>query len=130
MPFLFEKLAVYQKALGFAEEVAELTDRFPKGSFYLADQLRRAAVSIPANIAEGNGRWHAGDRKSFFYIARGSACECIPLLALCSRRTLIGEDKHKELRGRVEEIARMLTALATGAARRTSHQSAPGGLVE
>jgi len=130
MPFLFEKLAVYQKALAFAEQVAELTDRFPKGSYYLADQLRRAAVSISANIAEGNGRWHTGDRKSFFYIARGSACECIPLLALCSRRALIGEGEHKELRERVEEMARMLTALAAGAARRTSHQSAVGGMVE
>jgi four helix bundle protein len=74
VPFLFDKLVVYQKALDLAENIIALTDDFPKGSYYLADQLRRASVSISANIAEGNGRWHAGDRKSFFYIARGSAC--------------------------------------------------------
>ena len=62
MPFLFEKLVVYQKSLDFAESIVALTDSFPKGSYYLADQLRRAAVSISANIAEGNGRWHVGDR--------------------------------------------------------------------
>ncbi|MGZ3781951.1 MAG: four helix bundle protein [Pseudobdellovibrionaceae bacterium] len=43
----------------------------------LADQLSRAALSIPLNIDEGNGRWHNGDKRNFFWIARGSAFECV-----------------------------------------------------
>lgn len=56
MPFLFEKLDVYQKSLQFAEEISKTTDSFPKGNYYLIDQLNRAALSISTNIAEGNGR--------------------------------------------------------------------------
>ena len=118
MPFLFEKLAVYQKALEFADRIGRVTDAFPKGNYSLADQLRRASVSIPANIAEGNGRWHAGDRRTFFYIARGSACECVPLLDLCSRRGLIEQQEHLELRQCVDEVSRMLTSLAAAAQRK------------
>jgi four helix bundle protein len=118
MPFLFEKLEVYRRAVDFADEVGRLTESFPRGSYYLSDQLRRAAVSISANIAEGNGRWHAGDRKSFFYIARGSACECVPLLDLCARRGLIPADQHRVLMAGLETLSRMLTGLASGADRR------------
>jgi hypothetical protein len=57
MPFLFEKLAVYQKSASFADKITELTRSFPRGAFFLADQLNRAAVSIAANIAEGNRRF-------------------------------------------------------------------------
>jgi hypothetical protein len=55
MPFTFEKLHVYQKAVSFADEACTLTRTFPRGYFFLADQLNRAALSIAANIAEGNG---------------------------------------------------------------------------
>jgi four helix bundle protein len=120
MPFLFEKLAVYQKVLAFADRIATVTDSFPTNSRHLADQLRRAAVSISANIAEGNGRWHVGDRRHFIYIARGSACECVPLMDLCGRRGLIGDDQRQDLLRCVDELARMLTSLAGGHRRRPS----------
>ncbi|NQU75920.1 MAG: four helix bundle protein [Planctomycetes bacterium] len=57
MSFAFEKLLVYQKAVAFADSVCTLTKGFPRGYFFLADQLNRAALSIAANIAEGNGRF-------------------------------------------------------------------------
>jgi four helix bundle protein len=75
MPFLFEKLIVYQKAVRFSSTISALTDTFPRGCFYLTDQLNRAALSISLNIAEGNGRWHINDRKQYFLIARGSVHE-------------------------------------------------------
>ncbi|MFB3883154.1 MAG: four helix bundle protein [Armatimonadota bacterium] len=118
MAFLFQKLDVYRRAVDFAEEIGRMTDAFPRGSFYLADQLRRASVSISANIAEGNGRWHVGDRKSFFYIARGSACECVPLLDICVRRKLVDARAHEALLQTLDDLVRMLTGLAAGAEKR------------
>jgi four helix bundle protein len=72
MPFVFEKLIVYQEAVTFADAACSLTKGFPRGYFFLADQLNRAALSIAAHIAEGNGRFTKPDRKNFFGIARGS----------------------------------------------------------
>jgi len=69
--FAFEKLLVYQKAVNFADEIASLTESFPRGYFFLADQINRAALSIAANLAEGNGRFTKADRKNFFGIPQG-----------------------------------------------------------
>jgi four helix bundle protein len=80
MPFAFEKLVVYQRAVTFADTCCSLTRDFPRGYFFLADQLNRAALSIAANIAEGNGRFTKPDRKHFFGIARGSVQECVTLV--------------------------------------------------
>ena len=120
MAFAFEKLQVYQKAVSFADAICSLTGGFPRGYFFLADQLNRAALSIAANIAEGNGRFTKADRKNFFGIARGSAQECVPLLELARRRELLTDDIHGELKENLEEIARMISGLIKGLARRSS----------
>ena len=86
MAFLFEKLLVYQKAVSFADRICELTSGFPRGYWFLIDQLNRAALSISTNIAEGNGRFTKADRRNFFGISRGSVQECVPLLELAQRR--------------------------------------------
>jgi four helix bundle protein len=111
VPFLFEKLEVYQKALAFAERVSNLTTDFPRGSWYVADQLNRASLSISLNIAEGNGRWTEADRKNFFGIARGSVHECVPLIELCRRKGLIEEAACGELKEELQAIAKMLSGL-------------------
>lgn len=85
MPFMFEKLDVYQKAVDFADQTAALTESFPGGYGFLVDQLNRAALSIAANLAEGNGRFTKPDRRHFFIIARGSVQECAPLLEVARR---------------------------------------------
>ena len=82
MAFAFEKLLVYQKPVDFADQIAVLTETFPRGYNYLSDQLNRGALSIAANIAEGNGRFTKADRKNLFGTARGSVQECVPLLEL------------------------------------------------
>ena len=89
MPFMFENLDVYKKAIDIADELSTLTESFPKGNYYLSDQLNRAVLSIATNIAEGNGKYHKADRINFFRIARGSAFECVPILELCKRKKLI-----------------------------------------
>lgn len=55
MVFMFENLEVYQKAVNLADQVSALTERFPRGDYFLVDQLNRAALSIATNLAEGNG---------------------------------------------------------------------------
>jgi 23S rRNA-intervening sequence protein len=57
MPFMFGKLEVYQRAVDFADEIASLTESFPRAYGFLVDQLNRAALSIATNLAEGNGRF-------------------------------------------------------------------------
>jgi four helix bundle protein len=114
MAFAFEKLQVYQKAVTFADNVCTLTRDLPRGYFFLADQLTRAATSIAANIAEGNGRFTKPDRKNFFGIARGSVQECVPLLELAARQSLLNSERHLELKTDLEEISRMLSGLING----------------
>ena len=114
MPFAFEKLLVYQKAIAFADSVCALTRGFPRGYFFLADQLNRAALSIAANIAEGNGRFTRADRRNFFGVARGSVQECVPLLELAARQKLLVTDRHQQMKANLEEIARMLSGLIKG----------------
>ncbi|QDU74253.1 hypothetical protein Pan97_12600 [Bremerella volcania] len=114
MTFAFEKLVVYQKAIDFADEVCSASENFSRGYGFLVDQLNRAALSISANIAEGNGRFTKADRKHFFIIARGSAQECVPLLELARRRKRIDDERHDQLKEKQEEIAKMLSGLMKG----------------
>ncbi len=114
MPFAFEKLLVYQKSISFADAVCTLTRDLPRGYFFLADQLNRAALSIAANIAEGNGRFTKPDRRNFFGIARGSVQECVPLLELAARQGLVKPERHAQLKADLTEIARMLSGLING----------------
>jgi len=114
MAFMFEKLGVYQKAVSFADEVATLTETFPRGYYFLTDQLNRAALSIATNLAEGNGRFTKPDRKNFFTIARGSVQECVPLLEVARRRDLIDASRHEVLKNELETIAKMISGLIQG----------------
>jgi four helix bundle protein len=120
MAFAFEKLIVYQKSIDFADAICQHTKDFNRGYGFLVDQLSRTALSIAANIAEGNGRFTKPDRRNFFGIARGSVQECVPLLELATRRQLISEATHFKLKDQLEEIARMLTGLIKGLENRDS----------
>ena len=120
MPFMFEKLEVYQKAVDFADEVAALTEGFPRGYGFLVDQLNRAALSVATNLAEGNGRFTKPDRRNFFTIARGSAQECVPLLEIARRRGLVTNPTALALKERLEVIARMISGLINGLDKRDS----------
>ena len=119
MPFLFEKLDIYNIALAFHRKNINLCcDKRFEGHAHLSDQLKRASLSIPLNIAEGNGRFHKNERKHFFLIARGSAFECIPLITLSVDTDRITEAEAYELRNDVNRISKMLSGLIKG----TDHQ--------
>jgi four helix bundle protein len=114
MAFMFENLQVYQKAVDFADRVASHTESFPRGYYFLVDQLNRAALSIATNLAEGNGRFTKPDRKNFFTIARGSVQERVPLLEIAMRRGFVTSPDRADLKSNLEEMARMISGLING----------------
>lgn len=114
MPFMFENLDVYQRAVDLADRVISQTKDAPRGFGFLTDQLNRAALSISTNLAEGNGRFTKADRRHFFTIARGSVQECVPLLEVARRHGIIASDEHEAIRLELDEIARMISGLIKG----------------
>ena len=123
MGFLFEELDVYKRAVGLAERVTKLTGDFSSGTYAISDQLKRAALSISCNIAEGNGRWHAKEKIRFFTIARGSAFECVPLLEVSRGLGLVEEETHEELKAELDEICAMIMGLVRREKRKQAEDS-------
>ncbi len=111
MGFVFEKLEVYGRSVSLAERLVRMCSEFPQGHYAIADQLRRAVVSISCNIAEGNGRWSAKERKHFFLIARGSAYECVPLLEIATNLGLVENAECAALRDELDQICGMIGGL-------------------
>ena len=105
-------LIVWQKAMDFVESVYAVTTRFPKEEKYaLTSQLRRAVVSGPSNIAEGQGRRLAKEYLYFLANARGSLLEVDTQLEIAVRLGYTATDKFSELKNQLDEIARMLNGL-------------------
>ena len=85
--FRFERLRVWQKAIELYDVADSVADTLPRRSrFVLPDQLRRAALSISSNIAEGSGRETLRESQHFFTIAKGSAFEVVSIATVCRRR--------------------------------------------
>jgi four helix bundle protein len=106
----FQDLLVWQKAHQFVLEVYALTAAFPKPETYgLSLQMRRAAVSIPANIAEGFRRRSKPDKARFLNMAEGSVEECRYFLILAKD---LGYSDTGKLAAMVEEVSRLLNAYA------------------
>lgn len=112
MSFQFEKLEVYQKSLEWVERAEELCE-LAKGkvTYTFLDQFSRASLSVPLNIAEGNGRWHKGDKKQFFWVARGSVFECVPILQIMRRKGIVDGSQYAEYYESLDVMAKMLTNL-------------------
>ncbi len=112
MAYAFEKLEVWQKSRLLVKEVYQATKHFPtEERFGLTSQLRRAAVSVSSNIAEGSTRWGKRDKARFYEIAYGSLIEVMNQLMLSADLEFINEDELDKLRPKIDEIARMLDAL-------------------
>jgi four helix bundle protein len=112
VPFQFEKLDVYQRSLNFVEDVGNLCAEI-KGKIArtFIDQLSRASLSIPLNIAEGNGRWHKKEKRQFFWIARGSVFECVPILQILFRKKIMSDSVYVDLYEQLVVMSKMLTRL-------------------
>ena len=108
--FQYRKLIVWQKAMLFSKVVYELINQFPAAEKYaLSDQVRRAAVSVPSNIAEGCGRASNRDYAHFLSIARGSLYETMTQLEMAKELGYI--ESIDEVEVLAAEISRMLTTL-------------------
>ena len=109
--FKFEDLKVYQKALDFVDIAYEVSQNFPKSELYnLTSQFKRAAVSIPLNIAEGAGDTNAQFNR-FLEIASGSVKECVVCSTIARRQNFISEEKNLENRRKLAELSKMISSL-------------------
>ncbi|NMH86715.1 four helix bundle protein [Flavivirga algicola] len=104
----FEELKIWQKAMDITENCYKASENFPKEEkFNLTSQLRRSAISIPSNIAEGAGRNTNGEFKQFLGIANGSSFELLTQLYLSKRLNLITEQKVRPIINEILEITKM-----------------------
>ena len=110
--FNFEKLDVGQKAIDFADLVYQHTRNFPADErFGLTNQMRRAAVSISSNIAEGTSRMSQTDFARFIEIATGSVFEVVSQSFIGRRQSFLTEDNFRVMYSAADEIGRMLSGL-------------------
>lgn len=110
--YYYKDLLVWQKAMDLVEIVYKIVRWLPKEEQYgLSDQMRRAAVSIPSNIAEGQQRYSDKDFKYFLSIARGSGAELETQILVCERLGYLSKDLISEPLRLCGEINRMLSGL-------------------
>ncbi len=108
----FKNLKVWQDSHQLVLEIYKLTTSFPKEELYgLVSQLRRSAVSIPNNIAEGCGRGGQKELANFLNIAMGSACEVEYLLLLALDLKFLMDPQYQSIYGSLVAIKKMLTSL-------------------
>src|ERR1700760_3929809 len=110
--FNFEKLEVWQKSIEFADFIYSITKTFPDDErFGLTNQMRRAAVSISSNIAEGTSRHSRDDYARFLEIATGSIFEVVSQSFIAQKQNYLSEENRKALYVAAEEQSRMLSGL-------------------
>ncbi len=108
----YERLDAYQCALRFAALAFQILDRLPRGQHALSDQLQRATLSIPLNIAEGAGMTTEKDRRRYHAIARGSAMECAAIVDLLRMQRLAEPEVVEEAKGLLVRLVAMLSRMS------------------
>jgi four helix bundle protein len=112
MPFKFEKLIVWQKAVDLSDIVHQLAKKFPKDELYiLTSQIKRAADSVSLNIAEGSTGQSNPEFNRFLGIALRSDIEVVGCIFLAKRRAYISDKEFEEIYKMCEEILLMINAL-------------------
>ena len=108
-----EKFEAYQLAIEFTRIALQLMDELPSGSSSLRDQLRRAAFSVPLNIAEGTGKTGLADRKRFYAIARGSAMECAAICDVIALLDASFKTRTELAKRKLVSVVSILTSVCT-----------------
>ena len=110
----FKDLIVWQKGIELVNVIYKVTKHFPKEELYgLTSQTRRAAISIPTNVAEGWGRGTTKNYIQFLEISRGSLYELNTLMIIATNQEFLNPEKCVEIENTINEIGRMLNALIT-----------------
>ncbi len=112
--FTFERLKVWQRSRLLAKKIYEITalEEFPQNEvFNLISQMRRSAISVASNIAEGTVRYTKKDRLRFINVSYSSAVELLNQLIISFELEYISEENYKLLRKKIEEICAMLSGL-------------------
>ena len=114
LEYSFQKLNVWQEAKKLVVEVYHLLDSFPKFENYaLCDQIRRAIVSVPSNIAEGSGRKSLKEQVRFLEISYGSLMEAYNQLLIAIDLTYITEDSVNAIKPSIDSVAKMINGLSS-----------------
>jgi len=112
MSFKFERLEVWQRAIEFANAMFDIADALPQRyQFSLGEQLRKASLSIPTNIAEGSGRDSPKGASYFYSISKGSVYECVSLMVMIGKRGLLDQETYQRHATEANEIAAMISGL-------------------
>jgi len=107
-----KKLAVWKNAMDLAARIYEVTRAFPKEEIYgITSQLRRAAVSVPSNIAEGAARTSGKEFLHFINIAQGSLSEIDTQIELSNRLNFLGDQQYKDLQEKIVVVSKQLYGL-------------------
>ena len=110
--FKFERMIAWQKGVEFGDRAFEIADRLPQRlQFSFGEQLRRAALNVTNNLAEGSGRRSPGSRRSFYDIAKGSVYEVISILAILRRREQMAQADYDGLYQAGDELASIISGL-------------------
>ena len=121
---MYYDLEAWKVSMDLAQKIYELTAAFPKEELFgICSQMRRAAVSIPSNIAEGSARQSAKDNVRFLKIAAGSLAELETQVVLAQRIGFLSSENAEHLKELLSRCGRLLGGLATYAQRRLSESS-------
>jgi four helix bundle protein len=126
-----ETLQVWQRSLGFAKLVCkDVLPQLPsQEKWTLVEQTRRSVQSIPANIAEGYGRYYFQESVRFCYIARGSLEETFSHLALAYKLEYLSDETYKSLTAEIQELRRMLNGYISFLKERKRGMGEPGAAI-
>jgi four helix bundle protein len=107
-----KRLDVWNKSIDLTVDIYKLSERFPRSEVYgLTGQMRRAAVSVPSNIAEGAARQTRKEFVNYLHMAQGSLSELDTHLVIANRLEYIVKETHEEIENKIETISKMLTGL-------------------
>ncbi len=128
--FKFEKMIAWQKAVEFADKAFDVADRMPqRHQFSLGEQLRRAALSITNNLAEGSGRRTPGGRRAFYDTAKGSTYEVISILAIARLRKEVTQAEFDTFYKAGDELAAIISGLIEATLREEAELAASGKIL-
>lgn len=110
--FVFEKFEAWRRSVDLADTLLEYSEQLPQSyQRSLGEQLQRASLSVPTNLAEGTGRNGIRERIHFYGIARASLYECVNLLVICKKRRFISVEVYDQYYQEADQISAIISSV-------------------